>query len=256
MSAWARKTVVVKLGGGRLDDREWLSAWAAAARRVAEDARLCVVHGGGRDITRLLERLGIRSTWVAGLRVTSEADLEAVRMALSGSVNKRIVRALRDAGVEAVGISGEDGALWARLAPDAALGRVGQPESVGVELLETLLGAGLVPVVSPLARGSDGGGLNVNADEAAAAVAAALGADTLVFVTDVPGILLDGRPLRRVAARTLTALVERGAIHSGMLPKLSAAEAAAELVPDVRIGDLRCLFDPALGSRILASEAA
>jgi acetylglutamate kinase len=250
------RRVVIKLGGSRLDDPAWLVALGKATWLLAREARLCLVHGGGRDITGLLERLGIRSTWVGGLRVTSEADLEVVRMALSGSVNKRVVRALRDAGVPAVGVSGEDGVLTARLASLGALGRVGTPDSVGTDLLETLLQARFVPVVSPLARGDDGRGLNVNADEAAAAIAAALGAERLVFVTDVAGVLLDGRPLERVAAPTLGALVERGAIHSGMLPKLSAAEAAARLVPDVRIGDLPCLLDPTLGSRILASEAA
>jgi acetylglutamate kinase len=250
------KTQVVKLGGGRLDDRGWLSAFAEAARPLAARSRLCVVHGGGRAVTALLERLGVRSTWVGGLRVTSDTDLEAVRMALSGSVNKKIVRALRDAGVEAVGLSGEDGVLSARVARQGALGRVGEPHEVGVALLETLLAGGLVPVVSPLARGPDGEGLNVNADEAAAVIAAALGADSLVFVTDVPGVLLDGRPLPHVAAPTLGALVERGAVHSGMLPKLSAAESAAAAVADVRIGDLSCLLDPTLGSRILASEPA
>lgn len=252
----AARTIVVKLGGGRLDDRGWLAAFAAAAAHLAVECRLCVVHGGGRDITALLERLGVRSTWVGGLRVTSPADLEVVRMALSGSVNKRLVRVLRDAGVGAVGLSGEDGVLTARMAREGALGRVGEPDDVGAPLLETLLAAGLVPVLSPLARGPDGEGLNVNADDAAAAVAAALRADSLVFVTDVAGVLLNGRPLPSVAARTLSLLVEEGAIHSGMLPKLSAAEMAAAAVPDVRIGDLPCLLDPTLGSRILANEAA
>ncbi len=255
MSA-ASRTTVVKIGGGRLDDPAWLAAFAHAARCLAAKSRLCVVHGGGRDVTALLERLGVRSTWVAGLRVTSDADLEAVRMALSGSVNKRIVRALRDAGVEAVGLSGEDGVLSARFVREGALGRVGEPEAVDVRLLETLLEADLVPVVSPLSRGPDGEGLNVNADEAAAAVAAALGADSLVFVTDVPGVLLNGRPIPRVPARALAGLVARGAVHSGMLPKLSAAESAVSAVPHVRIGDLPCLLDATVGSRIVASAVA
>lgn len=250
------RTLVVKLGGSRLGDRAWLSMFAAAAADARRRERLCVVHGGGREIDRLLERLGLSSTWVDGRRVTGEAQLEAVRMALSGSMNKRIVRALRDAGLEAVGISGEDGALAAREAAGGALGRVGVPVSVGRRLLETLLEARLVPVVSPLARGPDGGGLNVNADEAAAAIAAAIGADALFFLTDVPGVVVDGRALERVTAGALEELVSTGTAHSGMLPKLEAAAGAAATVPDVRIGDLRCLADARCGSRVVPEADA
>jgi acetylglutamate kinase len=250
------KTLVVKVGGGQLGDSAWLAAFAAAASLAARGARLCVVHGGGREINQLLGRLGLPSSFVRGRRVTGEAQLEAVRMALSGSVNKGLVRALRDAGLEAVGLSGEDGVLRAGLAEGGALGRVGIPESVGVRLLNALFEAGLVPVVSPLARGRDGAGLNVNADEAAAAIAGALGAHTLVFLTDVPGVLLEGRPLAHVTPGQLGELVASGAVHSGMLPKLSAAALATASVPDVRIGDLSSLLDETLGSRVVADAEA
>ena len=250
-STLTASTVVVKLGGAQVDDPTWLAEFAAAAARVAVSSPLCIVHGGGRDITALLEQLGLRSSWVDGRRVTSEAQLEGVRMALSGTVNKRIVAVLRGAGVNAVGISGEDGVLEARLADGGSLGRVGIPARVGVQLLEAMIEAGCVPVVSPVSRGPDGGGLNVNADEAAAAIAGALHAEALIFVSDVPGVLRDGRALDRVTPRTLEYLLASGAAHSGMLPKLVSAAHAAKCVADVRIGDLGSLLDATRGSRVL-----
>ena len=183
---------VLKVGGRAQEDPALVGEIAAAWR--AAPGALCVVHGGAVEIDRLQCALGATPRFVGGRRVTSAEDIETVRMALSGSANKRMVSALCALGVPAVGVSGEDAAML-RAAPfDDALGRVGRPQSVRVDLVRLLLSGGYLPVIAPLAAGAEGeaGALNVNGDDAAAAIAAALGATELLFVTDVAGVRRDG----------------------------------------------------------------
>jgi acetylglutamate kinase len=179
--------------------------------------------------------------------------MRAVSMVLSGLVNKRLVSALISAGAEAVGISGEDGGLMrAKVARGGAMGRIGEIEQVRAELLRTWLGQGLTPVVSPVSRGPDGQSLNVNADDAAAAVAAALEAEELLFVSNVPGVLDGSRTLETVRADAVETLIADGTAQGGMAPKLRAAARAAEAVARVRIGGLEMLRDTQAGTRIAA----
>jgi len=175
---------------------------------------------------------------------------------LSGLANKRLVGALVGAGVDAVGLSGEDGALIrARIARGGALGRTGEVESVRAELIRRLLAAGLVPVISPVSRGPDGDALNVNADDAAAAVAEAMGAEELLLVSNVPGVLSAGAVLPEIATREVEELIESGVATGGMAPKLrAAARTVATGVGAVRIGTLAMLADAGAGTRVTTSS--
>ena len=246
---------VIKIGGRAQGDDRLPAAIAAAARGGTS---LCIVHGGGDEVSQLQRQLGSAPTFLDGRRVTTEADLAVVRMVLSGTVNKRLVGALLDAGVAAAGVSGEDGALLTcRVYGDGALGAVGDPDVVDPSLLRALFAAGFVPVVSPLGRFGDGRGCNVNGDDAAAAIAAALGADELLLVADVPGVL-DASGLRIVAldAEGAEELVTTHAARGGMIAKLEAARRAlASGVSRVRIGDLTAIGDATAGTTIFPAGA-
>jgi len=241
---------VVKVGGRPLGDAAWLEGFASVVSKSA--GRVVVVHGGGPEVDALSTRLGIPVERVDGRRVTSEAALDVAAMVLSGRINKRVVAALVGAGVSALGLSGEDGGLLeARVAANGALGRVGEIVRVNASLLRELLALGVVPVLSPISRGEDGRALNVNADDAALAIASALGARELIFLTDVPAVH-DGRSdrsaLDEAEARELLA---SGVVRDGMAVKVRAALGALGVgVDSVRIGPLECLIDPAAGTRL------
>jgi acetylglutamate kinase len=241
---------VVKVGGNEIDDAAWLARFAAAVAR--HEGALVVVHGGGKEVTELQRALGAEPEWHEGLRVTTPAALRAVSMVLSGLLNKRIVSALISAGAEAAGLSGEDASLFRAVpAQGGRLGRTGTMEAVRPRALEALLGAGLVPVVSPVSRGPDGGALNVNADDAAAALAAAIGAARLLLVSNVPGVLRDDERLAAVSADEVEALVSGGVASGGMAPKLrAAARAAVGGVAEVRIGGLGMILGEEEGTTI------
>jgi acetylglutamate kinase len=249
---------VVKLGGRAQSDPALPGVLATMAR--TDNARLCIVHGGGDEVSALQRRLGQEPRFVGGRRFTSTEDVELVRMVLSGSVNKRLVRQLIAAGVNAVGISGEDaGLLPATLFQDGALGAVGLSERAERRLLDVLLDGGFVPVVSPVGRDdTTGEGLNINGDDAAAAIAVALEADELVLLADVAGVLdAAGEPIREIDADRLAALLAEGVAHSGMAAKLEAARrAVAGGVRRVRIGDVAALRDPSLGTAVTHSPTA
>lgn len=243
---------VVKVGGNEVDDAEWV---ARLAREVAGYAgQVVVVHGGGKEVTALQRTLGAEPEWKDGLRVTSPEGMRAVAMVLSGLVNKRIVSALLTAGADAVGVSGEDGGLLrAIVARGGAMGRIGEIERVRAELLRAWIGQGLTPVISPVSRGRDGGPLNVNADDAAAAVAGAMDAGELLFVSNVPGVLANGETVAEIAVDQVERLIDDGTAQGGMAPKLRAAARAADRVGRVRIGGLEMLRDSTAGTRIRAA---
>ena len=240
---------VVKIGGNEVEDALWVRELAL---HLAECKPLVVVHGGGREVTALQASFGAEPEWRDGLRVSSPETVRIASMVLSGIVNKRLVSALLGAGVDAIGISGEDGALvLAEPAQGGALGRTGVVASVRASLLESLLGIGLVPVVSPISRGQDGAPLNVNADDVAAAVAAALGAERLLFVSNVAGVQLRGGVVQQLSAHEVEPGIAGGAVTGGMAPKLRAATRAVGAgVKDVRIGGLDLLSGGA-GTRVL-----
>jgi acetylglutamate kinase len=249
-------TRVYKLGGPALEDPGLLAPLARELRGT--EGRAVLVHGGGRHVDRLLRALSIESRFVGGRRETSPAAMEVVEMVLSGVVNKAVAAGLTAAGTPAVGISGRDaGLIAACLQPD--LGRVGTPLHVDATLLQTLWQAGLLPVVSPVSNGPAGESVNVNADEAALALAVALGAETLVYLTDTDGVLVDGAPVDVLAAAQARRLIEAGTIAGGMSLKVRVALAAAGAgVPQVVVAGKARIEGAFPGTRVVATvpEAA
>ncbi|HVH67998.1 MAG TPA: acetylglutamate kinase [Gemmatimonadales bacterium] len=246
---------VVKLGGSEIDRPDWL---AACARALLALDPVVVVHGGGRAVTALSRRLGLSVEKRDGLRVTSPEVAAVVEMVLAGPVNRQVVASLRAAGLDAVGLSGVDGGLLAARPTADGLGHVGEIVAVRSGLLESLLLAGLTPVIAPMAPDasvpSAATPLNINADDAAAAVAGALRAAELLFVSDVPGVLLDGVVRPALETGEIETLIELGAAAGGMAAKLRAATTALRAgARAVRIGDLRLLDDAQSGTRILAA---
>ena len=243
---------VIKVGGRAQGDPRLASVLAARWR--ARTGALVVVHGGGDEVSVLQRAAGVEPVFVGGRRVTAPGDIERLRMALSGAANKRLVAALVAVGVDALGLSGEDaGLLVADVAEGGALGAVGEVRVVRVALLAHLLDGGYLPVVSPLATP----GLNVNGDDAAAAVAAALRADELLFVSDVSAVRVAGAPARRLDAAEAAAAITAGEIGGGMAAKVRAAlDALAGGVACVRIGDLDLLADVEAGTTVVSTPAA
>jgi acetylglutamate kinase len=237
-------TRVIKVGGRPQLDPALPQALAAAHRALP--GSLVVVHGGGDEVSSLQRLHGVVAQFNGGRRVTSALDLEIIRMALSGSANKRLVSALNDAGAPAIGLSGEDAGLL-RAAPldREQLGFVGRPTTVNVPFLRHLLGGGYLPVLSPVSRSDDvsvGATLNVNGDDAAAAIAAALGADELLLVSDVEGVLVHAAPVPSLGADEAQQLIEDGTAAGGMGAKLQAAIAALKGgVARVRISDIAAI---------------
>jgi acetylglutamate kinase len=220
---------VIKLGGSLLDDSarraEALNAIAAQWKRGEE---IVLVHGGGKHVDANLKRLGIPKRTYAGLRVTDDATLDVVVGTLAGSVNKMLVAELAAIGVRSAGISGCDAStLTAELHPPidgVALGHVGSVTGGDPTLINALVTSGILPVVSSVAEGPNGTLLNVNADSAAAAIAVALGAEELIFITDVAGLLDEtGNVVAQLHAAEAQALLGTSVVTGGMRPKLQAA---------------------------------
>jgi acetylglutamate kinase len=246
---------VIKLGGRVQTD----PALAGAVLEAAALDRLVIVHGGGDEVSALQRRLGMTPQFHGGRRVTTPEDLDVVRMVLSGTVNKRLVASLVSVGVRAVGLSGEDdGLLRAHATARETLGEVGEPSRVDRRLLELLAGAGFVPVISPLARDeTTGGTLNVNGDDAAAAIAAAVGADELALIADVPGVIAGREVVAELDVEQATALIDNGTARDGMAAKLQAARRAVERgVPRVRIGNADAIRSAAAGTVVTLSPTA
>ena len=234
--------IVLKIGGNEIDDPHFLDGLVEAMAVLRLEATPVLVHGGGKEIARLQSALGLEPRFVEGLRVTDEASLAIVEMVLSGAVNKRLVARLVAQGIPAVGLSGIDGGLLRvrRLEhPAGDLGWVGEITDVQVPVLGLFLDRGMVPVVSPISLGPEGHSYNVNADHAAMAIARALGAASLVFVTNVPGVMACGQVVPRLTASEAEAWIAQGIITGGMVPKVrSALQVVAAGVRQARIVDL------------------
>ena len=246
---------VVKIGGNELDRPDWLERCAAA---LAALQPVVIVHGGGKAVDELSRRLGLPVEKREGLRVTTPEIAEAVEMTLAGPVSRGLVLALRRAGIDAVGLSGADGGLLRARPSGAALGHVGEIVEVRRALVESLLLAGLTPVIAPIAPPADGSPhgvpLNVNADHAAAAVAAAVAAAELLFVSDVAGVEIKGVAQKMIDPQDIESLVANGTATGGMVTKLrAAARALAQGVRAARIGNLDILRDNSAGTRLLAA---
>jgi len=235
-------TSLLKIGGAELQAGEPIRLLTAAVAPLAHETSLVIVHGGGSDIARLQQRLGIEPRFIEGLRVTDDESLWAAEMVLSGSVNKRLVAQLVQARVRALGLSGVDAGLLIATKiehPGGDLGHVGNVKYVNTQCLLDLLRLGFTPVVSPISMGCDGSIYNVNADHAALAIASALDVDEMIMLTNVPGVLLDGAVVPNLSRSEAEAHIASGAISGGMIPKVrSALEAVAAGVGRARITDL------------------
>jgi len=249
---------VVKIGGRAQADP--CIAHALAQAWSDSPNGLCVVHGGGDEMSAMQRALGKEASFVGGRRVTSRGDLELLRMVLSGAVNKRLVNSLVAAGVPAVGLSGEDDALIGAEVIDAvSLGFAGRPTAINVQLLRTLLSAGYMPVISPVgydATSGKGGTLNVNGDDAAAAIAAALEAEELLLIADVQGVRgTEGDFVPVLSLESARELIATGIATGGMAAKLESAHVALLAGVDrVRICDLAGLVDNERGTFITQSQ--
>lgn len=251
-------TRVIKIGGRPQSD-------PSLSRRIAQlwnggTTPLVIVHGGGDEVTLLQQAFGVEARFSGGRRVTSAEDIDIVRMALSGSANKRLVATLVSSGVAAVGLSGEDASLFMAVPVDQEnLGYVGTPHRTNIDLLWHLITGGYVPVISPVSRNACAGAsaqtlggavaLNVNGDDAAAATAVALAASELLLVADVPGVMSDGAVVPRLTTATARELIESGTAAGGMRAKLEAAlSALAGGVERVRVGDVASIDDASRGT--------
>ena len=235
MQQYDEETVVIKYGGHAMGNEQ-------TAREFARDVVLLeqtainpvVVHGGGPQIQSMLEKLGIKSEFTAGLRITDEKTVEIVEMVLAGSINKQIVGYINAAGGKAVGLCGKDGNMVrARkvtrsvIDPDSRiervvdLGFVGEPEKVDTTMLDQVIGRELIPVLAPVATSANGGTFNVNADTFAGAIAGALKAKRLLLLTDVPGVLDKSKSLiQELSVTDARKLIADGTISGGMIPKV------------------------------------
>jgi len=237
------QVVVVKYGGHAMIDPE-------LARKFARDMvmlKLCgihpvVVHGGGPQINRLLDKLQVKSEFREGLRVTDKETMEVVEMVLAGSINKAIVGSIQGAGGRAVGISGKDGNLLVaerftktKLNPETGkeekidFGYVGEPHRVNTEILQTIIRSDAIPVIAPIGAGLDGESYNVNADTAAGAIATALHAKRLLLLTDVAGVLDKNKDLiHELTLAGIPKLIAEGTITGGMIPKIESCVSVVE----------------------------
>jgi acetylglutamate kinase len=243
MQQYDEETVVVKYGGHAMGEE-------ASARSFARDIVLLeqtavnpvVVHGGGPQIGDMLKRLGIKSEFAAGLRITDAATIEVVEMVLAGSINKQIVGYINEAGGKAVGLCGKDGNMvqarkvtrtivdpGSNIEKVADLGFVGEPHKVDITVLTQILGRELIPVLAPVATSAEGGTFNVNADTFAGAIAGALKAKRLLLLTDVPGVLDKSKSLiKELSVDDARTLIADGTISGGMIPKVETCIYALE----------------------------
>ena len=235
MRRYSGQTLVVKFGGHAMGEADYVSAFAADIALLDQvGARPVVVHGGGPQIGAMLKKLEIESQFVDGLRVTDEATISVVEMVLAGGINKALVAAIARAGGLAVGISGKDGGLitarklmaTAKTAGSAIeeaidLGFVGEPDHVDTRVLDALNAANLIPVVAPVGSDAAGETYNINADTAAGAIAAALGATRMLMLTDVAGVLdKSGTLITDLTVSQAEALIRDGTVSGGMIPKV------------------------------------
>lgn len=229
---YAGETVVIKFGGNAMGDAQLTRDFANDVVLLkALGVRPVIVHGGGPQIGRMLERLSIKSEFIDGLRVSDIETVEVAEMVLSGAINKSLVQAINTAGGRAVGISGKDAGLITAQAKRADLGFAGEPDKVEPAVLNVLAAAdpGFIPVVSPISGGKNGETLNVNADTAAGVIAQELKAKRLLLLTDVKGVLdVDKNLITNVSARSAQALIKDGVALGGMIPKLQTAIDAVE----------------------------
>ncbi len=243
--AFSDTTVVIKYGGSAMvDDRLRAGVAGDVTLLALVGLRPVVVHGGGPHISRAMIRAGIEPVWKKGLRVTDAETLRVAQATLAGEINPEMVNLLTSSGAKAMGFTGLDGGLFVSRQLDPDLGFVGEITSVDTSLISRMLEAGVIPVVAPLARSEDGDIHNLNADTAAGALASAIGARKLIYLTDVEGLYRDLNDetslIESMSATELAELLDTSAVSAGMVPKLKSCIQALEGgVPEAHILDGR-----------------
>ncbi len=243
MQRYDEETVVVKYGGHAMGEEDMARSFARDIVLMEQTAiNPVVVHGGGPQIGEMLKRLGIKSEFAGGLRITDAATIEIVEMVLAGSINKQLVGFINEAGGKAIGLTGKDGNMvlarkLSRTVIDAGsniekmvdLGFVGEPDKIDTTVLTQILGRKLIPVLAPLAASAQGGTYNVNADTFAGAIAGALKAKRLLLLTDVPGVLdKSNKLIKQLSPDDARELIADGTISGGMIPKVETCIYALE----------------------------
>jgi len=243
MQRYDEEIVVVKYGGHAMGEEDMAKSFARDIVLMEQTAiNPVVVHGGGPQIGEMLKRLGIKSEFAAGLRITDAATIEIVEMVLAGSINSQIVGFINEAGGKAVGLTGKDGNMvlarkvnrtvfdpGSNIEKIVDLGFVGEPDKIDTTVLAQILGRDLIPVLAPLAASAQGGTYNVNADTFAGAIAGALKAKRLLLLTDVPGVLDKSNTLiKQLSPDDARALIADGTISGGMIPKVETCIYALE----------------------------
>jgi len=243
MRRYADETFVIKYGGHAMGEDDLARAFASDVVLIKQvGINPVVVHGGGPQIGKMLERLKIQSSFIDGLRVTDRETVDVVEMVLSGSINKQIVTMINEVGGNAVGLSGKDGGLIraeklrrtkrvtdSNIEKILDLGFVGEPTRVNPHVLETFEESDIIPVIAPIGVGAKGETYNINADTAAGAIAAAAGATRLLMLTDVPGVMdKSGNVIKELSADEVRRLIADGTIHGGMIPKVETCLQAVE----------------------------
>jgi len=268
------KKILIKIGGRAASAGETLGELVREMADLGKNYDFILVHGGGAEVSRVTKIFGIEPVFKDGIRMTSEAEMEIVDMVLAGKMNKALVRLFQRNGTKAVGLSGSDGGLFTghsleggRSVSSGGEGsgsrrgnRTGRIDRVDPELLDLLGKAGYLPVLASTSMDEEGGGLNINADEAALAVAEAVKADALVFLSDIPGIMKDGEVRKTIDEKRALGEIEAGVITGGMIPKVkSSLEALHAGVKAVVIGEflaygnLSLLLERRQGTTITAS---
>lgn len=235
-----KNKILIKIGGSTVNSSGLLSELAKSVLSVSQsDNSVLLVHGGGKDIATQLALLNKEFEFVEGMRVTDSETMEAVQKVLSGDVNKRITNKFINEGVNSIGISGVDGSLLTAkklLINGKDIGFVGSITKVNTTVLELLYSGGYVPILSPVSRSKEGEIFNVNADLVASEVAIAEKADDLIFISDVPGVLINGNVKKEIKISEIDTLISDGHITGGMIPKMqSAADAIKRGVSRVHI---------------------
>ncbi|MCU1373730.1 MAG: Acetylglutamate kinase [Actinomycetia bacterium] len=270
IQAFAGRTVVIKFGGNAMVDDSLAASFAADVVLLrAIGLKPVVVHGGGPQIGALLAQLGKVSEFRDGLRVTDAETLDVARMVLAGRVGGDIVSAINQHDPVAVGLSGVDAGLIIAEQRDVSLGYVGDVTSVDRRILDTLIAADFIPVISTIGSDESGQAYNINADTAAIAIAESLEAEKLIYLTDVPGVLTDvadpGSLISRLSASRARLLIADGVIAGGMIPKVEACLAAVDAgvgsahILDGRIAHvvlLELLTDAGVGTMLTRSDGA
>jgi acetylglutamate kinase len=233
MRRFVGKTIVIKYGGHAMTDEGLRKSFAVDVVLLKHiGVRPIIVHGGGPQIKTILERMGLESTFVDGLRVTDDETMEVVEMVLGGKINREIVELIHQGGGVAVGLTGSDGGLLRvrrKTVDGRNIGRVGEVVSVVPLVLNAVADAGFIPVVAPIGADDFGVTYNINADEAAGALARALRAEKLILLTDVEGVKdRDANVLSQVSVQEVSKLIEEGTIREGMIPKVQCCTDALD----------------------------